>query len=109
MIDDNISKTNLKESIIVKKNIILTKIKIKQILCFYICCFKNNNINKIETIRKKVLSEEKLFTFYFVLGSLSNNILKLNQEISKESYTNLKKNKIWIPQQNIYELGKNIN
>ena len=109
MIDDNISKTNLKESIIVKKNIKLTKINIKQILYFYICCFKNNNINKIETIRKKVLSEEKLFTFYFVLGSLSNNILKLNQEISKESYTNLKKNKIWIPQQNIYELGKNIN
>ena len=108
MIDDDISKTNLKEYPIIKKKIQLKKITVKQILFHYLCCINNNNINKIENIRIKILSEEKLFSSYFILRTLNNITLKKNQNFNNNKI-DLKKNKNWIPQQNIYELGKKLN
>ncbi len=72
------------------------------------CCINNNNINKIENIRIKILSEEKLFSYYFILRTLNNITLKKNQNFNNNKI-DLKKNKNWIPQQNIYELGKKLN
>ena len=97
IIDDNISKTNVKESSIIQKNMSYKKISIKQILYFYLCCSKNNNINQIEIIRKKVLSEEKLFTFYYILGSLSDNVDKY-QNINKESKSDIRKKNVYTSQ-----------
>jgi len=37
---------------------------------------KSTYINKLENIRMKFLSEEKLFTSYFILGSISDIFLK---------------------------------
>ncbi len=70
---------------------------------------KKNNISHIITIRKKVLSEEKLFTTYFILGTLSNIFLNNYQNNNLVNKTDIKKNKIFIPKLNIYELGKNVN
>jgi hypothetical protein len=67
MINNDISKANLKNDPFIKKNIQLSKINIKQILHHYLCCIKNNNIIKIENIRKKILSEEKFFSSYFII------------------------------------------
>ena len=105
MINNDISKANLKNDPFIKKNIQLSKINIKQILHHYLCCIKNNNIIKIENIRKKILSEEKFFSSYFIIRTLNDNILKRNQNFNN----NIKKNKNWIPFQNIYKLGKNLN
>jgi len=105
MIDDDISKSNLKEYSIIQKNIKSQKITVKQIIYHYLCCIKNNNINKIENIRKNILSEEQLFSFYYILGTLKDIIIKNNN--NHKIY--LKKNKNSIPGKNIYELGKNLN
>ena len=108
MIDNNISKTNLKEYPIIQNNIQVKKINIKQIQFHYLCCIKNNNINKIENIRRKVLSEEKLFSSYFIIRNLNNIILKKNQNFNINKI-NFKKNKNYFPQKNIYYLGNNSN
>ncbi len=105
MIDDNVSKSNLKDYSTIQNNISLQKITVKKILYHHICCIKSNIIEKIENIRKRILSEEQLFSFYYLLGSLNNNIINTNQNFKID----LKKSKNWIPNQNIYELGKNLN
>ena len=88
---DEISKSNFKEYSRIKKNIKLQKITVKQIICHHLCCFKNNNINKIENIRKKILSEEQLFSFYSILRTLNNNIIEQNK------YLDLNNNKVRNP------------
>jgi hypothetical protein len=103
MIDDDISKSNLKEYSI--KNFRLQKITVKEIIYHHFCCIKNNNINKIEDIRMKILSEEQLFSFNYILGTLNDFIIEKNHNFKID----LKKHKNWIPNQNIYELGKNLN
>ncbi len=79
MIDDNLSNSNLKEYSIIQKNIKSQKISVKQIIFYHLCCIKNNNINKIEKIRKKILSEEQLFSFYYILGALNDIFIDKNQ------------------------------
>ena len=88
---DEISKSNFKEYSRIKKNIKLQKITVKQIIYHHLCCIKNNNINKIENIRKKILSEEQLFSFYSILGNLNNNIIEQNK------YLDLNNNKVRNP------------
>ena len=86
IIDNNISKNNLKASSLIQKNITFKKISVKQILYFYLCCSKKHNINQIENIRKKVLSEEQFFTSYYILGYFSDNINKyqnMNKKINQ--------------------------
>jgi len=85
------------------------KITIKQILYYHLCCFKKNNVYHLIITRKKVLSEEKLFTTYFILGTLSNIFLNNYQNNNTGNKTEIKKNKIFIPKLNVYDLGKNIN
>ena len=80
MIDDNLSNSNLKEYSIIQKNIKSQKISVKQIIFYHLCCIKNNNINKIEDIRKKILSEEQLFSFYYILGALNDIFIDKNQK-----------------------------
>ena len=105
MIDDDLSKSNLREYSIIQKNIKSQKITVKQIIFHYLCCIKNKNIDKIENIRKKILSEEQLFSFYYILGALNDIIIEKNQNFKID----LKKNKNLIPNKNIYELRKNLN
>jgi len=105
MIDDDLSKSNLREYSIIQKNIKYQKISVKQIIFHYLCCFKNKNINKIEDIRKKILSEEQLFSFYYILGALNDIIIEDNHNFKID----LKKNKNFIPNKKIYELRKKLN
>ena len=81
--DSNISKLNIKKSSTIEKKSSLNKITFRKILYHYFCCYKNIIINRIVNIRKKVLSEEKLFTSYYILGNLSDVILKKNYIIKK--------------------------
>ncbi len=81
MINDDISKSNFKEYSNIKINIKSQKITIKQIICHHLCCIKNNNINNIENIRKKILSEEQLFLFYSILETLNNTINQQNKQL----------------------------
>ena len=108
IIEYNSSKIN-KLSSPVENIVNYKKFTNKQILNYYLCCLKKNNISHIITIRKKVLSEEKLFTTYFILGTLSNIFLNNYQNNNLVNKTDIKKNKIFIPKLNIYELGKNVN
>ena len=105
MIDDNLSNSNLKEYSIIQKNIKSQKVTVKQIIFHYLCCFKNKNIDKIEDIRKKILSEEQLFSFYYILGALNDIIIENNHNFKID----LKKNKNLVPNKNIYELRKKLN
>ena len=91
MINDDISKSNFKEYSKIKKNIKSQKITVKQIIFHHLCCFNNNNINKIENIRKKILSEEQLFSYYSTLGTLNNIIIEQNKHLD------LNNNKIRTP------------
>ena len=108
IIENSTPKIN-KSSSPVENIINYKKITIKQILYYYLCCFKKNNVYYLIAIRKKVLSEEKLFTTYFILGTLSNIFLNNYQNNNIGNKTDIKKNKVFIPKLNIYELGKNIN
>ena len=112
LMERNISKVNLNVNNVNQKNIVIKKPSFKQILSDYLCCSKSHYTIKLENIRIKVLSEEKLFTSYFILGALSDIFLKKylfnNNNIINNNTTNLKKknnskkNSIWTPQQNIF-------
>jgi hypothetical protein len=78
--ETNLSKINLKDNIFYKKK----SGKIKSFSCFDVTCNSlsckpNNNIKKLLTVRMKVLSEEKLITEYYVIGLMSDIILKHNK------------------------------
>ena len=112
LMERNISKVNLNVNNVNQKNIVIKKPSFKQILSDYLCCSKSHYTIKLENIRVKVLSEEKLFTSYFILVALSDIFLKKylfnNNNIINNNTTNLKKknnskkNSIWTPQQNIF-------
>ena len=103
----NISKINLKEQSFPQKKIFKRKPKTCKILYVKLCCLKNTYINKLENIRMKVLSEEKLFTSYFVLGALSDIFLKryLNESINYENKIDKKNKNIWSPHQNLFKIS----
>ena len=130
LMEDNISKLNLKGNFGVQNSIMIKKPSIIQILSGYLCCSKNHYIINLENIRIKVLSEEKLFTSYFILGALSDIFLKKylnnnnnnnntnnnnnninnnnNNTINLKKNITSKKNNIRSPQQNIFISPANI-
>ena len=109
IIDDYFPKNKRnKLSSSIRNNIKFKKITIKHILYYYLCYYKKSNISHLVDIRKKVLSEEKLFTTYFILGTLSNNFLNNYQNNNIANKTDIKKNNIYTSKLNIYELNKKI-
>ena len=86
MVNDSIfSKMNLKEKNSLNKSFLEKKVKIFKILYSKLFC-KNTSITQLQNLRIKVLSEEKLFTSYFILGALSDIFLKkfLNRKENRE-------------------------
>ena len=77
---------------------------LKKILNAKLCCIKNNYITKLINIRTKVLSEEKLFSSYYILGALSDIFMKhfMNEKMQRNSKIQNRKNKFWTPQQNAF-------
>ena len=106
LIEGNLSKLNLKGNSGIQKSIIIKRPSSIQILSAYLCCSNNHYSVKLENIRIKVLSEEKLFTSYFILGALSDIFLKKylnnNTTIHLKKKIDSNKNSIWTPQQNIF-------
>jgi hypothetical protein len=116
MNESNISKLYLKDS---NNNTFIKKgIKIKHFSFFDILCNKvnfkpNQSIRQMLNIRMKVLSEEKLITEYYVIGMISdvvlkkgqnniyNNCMDMNPKSKIDSYVK-KKNTISIPQNRLF-------
>ena len=98
--------SNLKGNSRIQKSIIIKRPSSIQILSAYLCCSNNHYSLKLENIRIKVLSEEKLFTSYFILGALSDIFLKKylnnNTTFHLKKKIDSNKNSIWTPQQNIF-------
>ena len=78
--DINISKIKLTPS---KKFTFKKNINCFTILKNKFCLKKNAIIQQLIGIRIKVLSEEKLFTSYYIIGSLSDKLLKRQSNLSK--------------------------
>ena len=86
--ETSVSKINIspsKKSFQLKENITCI-----QILKHKFLIKKNNVIQQVLSIRMKVLSEQKLFTNYYILGSLSNQIIKKsNTQINNYAIENI--------------------
>ena len=79
MNDTNVSKINLMENNLWKKSIKIKNITFLDVFCYKCYCKQNNYFEQLLNVRKKVLSEEKLTTEYYINGMLSDLILKRNK------------------------------
>ena len=79
MNDTNISKINLMENNLWKKSIKIKNINFLDVFCYKCYCKQNNYFEQLLNVRKKVLSEEKLTTEYYINGMLSDLILNRNK------------------------------
>ncbi len=110
--DTNISKVNLNNTFI-KKGLKLRNLTCLDILCNKLNLKPNQTIRQLLNIRMKVLSEEKLITEYYIIGMISdivlkngqnNNMYNLNEFNSKKKIDNYysKQRQISLPQNKIF-------
>ena len=85
--DTNISKLNLKDSN-TKKGLKLRNLTCCDILCNKLNLKPSQTIRQLLNIRMKVLSEEKLITEYYIIGMISDIVLKHGQN-NTQNTTNL--------------------
>ena len=76
--ETNISKVNLNNTFI-KKGLKLRNLTCLDILCNKLNLKPNQTIRQLLNIRMKVLSEEKLITEYYIIGMISDIVLKNSQ------------------------------
>ena len=79
--ETNISKVNLKDNFFYRKKLggKIKSFSCCDVTCNLFSCKSNNIIRQLLKIRMKVLSEEKLITEYYIIGLMSDIILKHNK------------------------------
>ena len=105
--DVNVSKINLTptKKFTFKKNINCFKI-LKNKFCFK----KNAIIQQLIGIRMKVLSEEKLFTSFYIIGSLSDKLIKRQSKLLKiENMNRMSNHQIPSKTKKIYKKEMSLN
>ncbi len=105
--DVNVSKINLTptKKFTCKKNINCFKI-LKNKFCFK----KNAIIQQLIGIRMKVLSEEKLFTSFYIIGSLSDKLIKRQSKLLKiENMNRMSNHQIPSKTKKIYKKEMSLN
>jgi hypothetical protein len=105
--DINISKIKLTPS---KKFTFKKNINCFTILKNKFCLKKNAIIQQLIGIRIKVLSEEKLFTSYYIIGSLSDKLLKRQSNLPKiENLNGIVNQKIPFKSKKLYKREMTLN
>ena len=105
--DINISKIKLTPS---KKFTFKKNINCFTILKNKFCLKKNAIIQQLIGIRIKVLSEEKLFTSYYIIGSLSDKLLKRQSNLPKiENLNGIVNQKIPFKSKKLYKRELTLN
>jgi hypothetical protein len=119
--DSHVSKMYLKEN--GKKGLKLKDLSCCDIICNKLNLKNNQTINQLLHIRMKVLSEEKLITEYYIIGLISDIVLKKQNNnnfniynnnfndgnINKKRTENYQKNNIFSTPQNKIFLSKESN
>ena len=119
-VNDSHLKMNFKDN--GKKGLKLKDLSCCDILCNKLSLKNNQNINQLLHIRMKVLSEEKLINQFYIIGLISDIVLKKqnnnfnvyhnnfnDDNLYKKKIENYHKNKVFYTPQNKIFLSKNSN